>query len=385
VTISGLSSNNPTTKGVSSPREIKFTTEDLTAGLYYWNATDGTIWRFDFGRPDIPPISWWTASGGFCVGCHALSRDGLYAAIGEDSPSPSRINLVDVANDQLLWFGDYGSTEGSNYQTFSPDASMVLTTDGFTMRIRDTLTGADLGFGNADEDALFPDWSPDGSSIVYSRAMTGYCSSSPCSMFTTGQGALMKVSWDGLTFGTPSDLIPFDGQHNNYYPTITSDNEWTIFNRVSAEDITSGSMDSYDNRAAALWAVSMDGGTPVRMDAANGGYLGNSWPKVTPVMKDYSGGRVAFVTFSSRRPVGLSPDGGEWGIAQIWMAAFDPDRAAAGLDPSFPAVHLPWQELSSGNHIAQWATEIPYEPCGPQGECPDEFECEDGECIPIID
>lgn len=130
-----------------------------------------------------------------------------------------------------------------------------------------------------------------------------------------------------------------------------------------------------------LHVAATPGTQPRLLGAAQGGYTGNTWCKMAPSMLPYEDGQVAFLTFSSMRPIGLRPN--SWN--QIFFAAFDPARAAAGLDGSFSAVHLPWQSLTNGNHIAQWATDIVHEPCGPMGECPEEFECQKGECVPIID
>jgi hypothetical protein len=61
-------------------------------------------------------------------------------------------------------------------------------------------------------------------------------------------------------------------------------------------------------------------------------------------------------TFSSRRAYGLRSPGGSdmW----IWMAAIDPDAVMAGRDGSFAAFALPFQDLGTSNHIAQWTTQI---------------------------
>ena len=40
------------------------------------------------------------------------------------------------------------------------------------------------------------------------------------------------------------------------------------------------------------------------------------------------------------------------------MAAVDPDGVLAGHDPSYPAFALPFQDLTSSNHTAQWTTRI---------------------------
>ena len=44
--------------------------------------------------------------------------------------------------------------------------------------------------------------------------------------------------------------------------------------------------------------------------------------------------------------------------AQIWMTPFFPDRAARGSDPSTQAFRLPFQNLDSSNHIAQWTERV---------------------------
>jgi hypothetical protein len=44
--------------------------------------------------------------------------------------------------------------------------------------------------------------------------------------------------------------------------------------------------------------------------------------------------------------------------AQLWMTPFFPARAAQGQDPSVPAFRLPFQDLGSSNHTAQWTQRI---------------------------
>jgi hypothetical protein len=96
----------------------------------------------------------------------------------------------------------------------------------------------------------------------------------------------------------------------------------------------------------------------------------------------YMGGTLYWFTFSSRRAYGLRLADGDQ--AQIWMAAFDPQKAAAGMDPSTVAFWLPFQDPGSGNHIAQWVTHVDRKPCVVEGDCePGEF-CTEGRCLPNI-
>jgi hypothetical protein len=101
------------------------------------------------------------------------------------------------------------------------------------------------------------------------------------------------------------------------------------------------------------------------MDRANGPgvadgattLLTNSFPKWNPFVfkATSSGGRVAWVTFSSTRKYGLRSPPGNGTL--LWMAAVDLD-APAGTDPSFVAFALPFQDITTSNHIAQWTTEV---------------------------
>jgi hypothetical protein len=92
-----------------------------------------------------------------------------------------------------------------------------------------------------------------------------------------------------------------------------------------------------------------------------------------------------WMTFSSRRNYGLRLQGltADAG-AQLWMVAFDPAKAAAGQDGSFQAFWLPFQDIDSGNHIAQWVEEVDRQDCDPGG-CPSGEFCEGGTCFPQID
>ncbi|MGZ3451941.1 MAG: hypothetical protein ACXVEF_20190, partial [Polyangiales bacterium] len=89
-----------------------------------------------------------------------------------------------------------------------------------------------------------------------------------------------------------------------------------------------------------------------------------------------------WVTFSSRRAYGLRTAAGK--TAQLWMTAIDPAKAKAGVDPSGPAFWLPFQDVTSGNHIAQWVTKVERKPCSAAAECAAGETCTGGTCRPVI-
>ncbi len=73
-------------------------------------------------------------------------------------------------------------------------------------------------------------------------------------------------------------------------------------------------------------------------------------------------GTLMWLSLSSSRYYGLRrpPAGGDENRrgTLLWMTAFDPQRAERGLDPSRPAFVLPFQDVATSNHIAQWTTRI---------------------------
>ena len=180
----------------------------------------------------------------------------------------------------------------------------------------------------------------------------------------------MVMPFDGTKWGASTALVSYSGQ-NNDYPAYSPDGKWVIFNRSPSD------ANSYDAKDAQVWVVPATGGTPIKLTTASTG--GDSWPKWTATMQTYKSGNLVWVTFSSRRAYGLRSAAGA--TAQIWMTAFDPSKASSGADPSYPAFWLPFQDLGSGNHIAQWVTKVDRKPCKDSTECPLQA-CLDGYCKP---
>lgn len=92
---------------------------------------------------------------------------------------------------------------------------------------------------------------------------------------------------------------------------------------------------AYGTFAGATLTVSGQGSGPTRVEASAQGATGDA-------------GLIVFV----RKTVV------EAGGPQIWMTPVFPARAAAGQDPSGNAFRVPFQDVGTSNHIAQWTQAV---------------------------
>jgi len=376
-TLRGVNASSPAKVGVSAARTISFGQEDILGGIYYWNAGAGATMRYEFGVSGSKGEVYLNApmaGAGTCVGCHVLSRNGKKISVGLDIPSPSPYKVFDVATRALIY--QQGSTfggGGANFFTFSPDATQIVTSNAITLVLRNAATGAAIKDPLASPGAQ-PDWSPDGSRLVYAKPS----SAPPCFPPFCGATGVDSASLELLkntsgTWAPYKTLVPFAGK-NNFYPAYSPDGSLVAFNQSPSNQ------NSYDSKDAKVYVVNGEGGTSIVLGKASLG--GDSWPKWTPVVQKYKGGQLLWITFSSRRQYGLRLDEGK--TAQIWMTAIDLGKAKSGSDPSYPAFWLPFQDVASGNHIAQWVTKVERKPCSMATECLTGEQCVSGVCRPII-
>ncbi len=409
------------------PRNVSISTNDIIGGLYYWQSLtlggmpgrSGGIFRYDFGKRGQPVDPFLPADASRCRGCHFLSRDGLKMTFGADD-SDADDEYADVTSN-LVDVGSRVSIPTSNapgFQTFSPDHKVVLASDGrnsnsppaFFMYDGTTYTAANpakVPSGGAR--GTQPDWSPDGANIVFVRPSkvitSGFLNNQDDHHFVGGSLYLMSADMAKMNFGTPVPLLTSQGE-NNYYPSFSPDSQFVIFNRAIGTAGNDVSQDSFYNPGARVMLMAAKAGAqPIDLPNLNDtGALTNSWPRWSPIIDEYKGHRLVWVTFSSTRDYGLrvrnsiqvsvngtltnqhncyppySPEnatnstfGPDCHQPQLWMAAIDltvgQQSVDSGIgDPSFPAFWLPFQEISANNHIAQWVAKIVTGP-SPDGGC----------------
>jgi hypothetical protein len=331
--------------------------QNVQGGLYYWSSTNDPnfegLWRFDFGAVGASAQRYYGQSdAGHCVACHVLTRDGARIAITYDGGNGVAGEL-DVATKQPIISMNQGIFW--NFLAYDPDGTRMVTTHDGAMTLRDAMTGAALGAVPVGGRASQPDWSPDGLHVVYALGNPGR----PDSDWQVHGGDIDLIDYNAGAWGAPRTLVRSMGD-DNYYPQFSPDGNWIIFNR--AQNDPNPGQGSYNNPSAELWTVKADGsGQPIHLAAAQpeSGRT-DSWPRFSPFIQNYGPPEqttpITWVTVSSKRAYGVELAAGDH--PQLWMFAFSPERAAMGMDPSWPAFWLPFQDLQTSNHIAQWTTRI---------------------------
>ncbi len=358
--VRGATPARPGSVGAGPPQFVQLSNEDMLGGLYYWAAASTTdvigIFRHDMSKPGQPAEEFLTSNqlNGRCVACHVLSRDGTRMAItydGGDDPA----TMVDVATAAVA-----PATEKWNFGTFTPDNKQFLSVEDGTLVVRDSKSQAVLATMTSFTAVSQPDLSPDGKRLVYVTNPSGFQDW----QFITGQIYMRTYDQATMTFG-PEQALVNDG-NNNFYPTWSPDGAWILF----CQDTSGGT--TYDNPNGAAWVVKADGSQPpVALVAANEAVgLTNSWPRWAPFPQTLGTASepMFWITMASKRDFGVRlrntglfqrpADGNPAKRSQIWMTPFFPNRAALGNDPSAQAFRLPFQNLESSNHIAQWTERV---------------------------
>ena len=362
--VRGINSALPSSVGSSPIRLVKLTNEPMEGGVYYWAAAGAEygIFRHDVAKAGQAAEPFMTdATTGKCVACHALSRDGKTMAITYDGGN-GRATVVDVAsktaqpvpaviagapdpfvNDTTRW----------NFATLYPDGSKMITVFQGVISVRQTSDQTALATMPGGGFATHPDLSVDMTKLVYVRATPGADWS-----FTNGTIYTRTFDPNTLAFGPEVPLVTTGG--HNFYPSFSPDGKWVLFNRAPAGD-------AYNNVDSSLWIVKADGsGQPIQLSAFNAaaGGITNSWGRWAPFQQTVGANNepIFWVTVSSKRDFGVrrinSGQAENVKTPQIWMSPFYVSKAEAGMDPTTPAFRLPFQNLASNNHIAQWTERV---------------------------
>ncbi|HET6282924.1 MAG TPA: hypothetical protein VFH73_18330, partial [Polyangia bacterium] len=359
--------------GGSGVTNIQFSKDDVRGALYYWTTSKpSAILRWDFGSTTqtkaeevITPAA---GDGKTCVGCHAISRDGKKMVATLGGQNDGRVLLWDLGGKRRMAF-DPVPQQRSQFESWNPDGSEfvgmytddrkagpsnLIIFDGTTALKKSEI---DLGGLRADH----PDWSPDGARIVFTSA-------DPGGAFTDQKperAGLAFVERNGVGWSAPTTLLPAVAGKNRFYPAIAPNNAFIVFNESTCAGTNVESCDGDADPSAQMFAMPLvPGASPTPLANANRPGLADkgetnlmtSYPKWSPfVFQLNEEHQIMWATVSSTRKYGLRQDTA--GMS-LWMFAIDPSGVGAA-DPSFPAFCLPFQDLKTSNHIAQWTTSVP--------------------------
>jgi hypothetical protein len=322
LTVRGVNSQNPTAVGSAPPQAVTTTNENMNGGVYYWasESTDGSpygIYRQDVSQPGQMASEFLTsaqtsmlpADANGCVACHVLSQDGTKMLVTY-SGGNGTATTVNVANATPA-----ASAASWNFATFTPDGNEFLAVYGGVLTVRNYATqavAATMTVTPSTQQVSHPNLSDDGTQLVYVRPGTY----SDDWTFGNGQIYIRSFNQATNTFGAEKLLVADSA--NNYYPTFSPDGKWVLYTKG---DDTGN--ESYNNPNAQLYVTAADGSTgQIELTTANqGSGLANSW--------------------------------GRW-------APFPQTVGASGsnADPSTVMFRLPFQDINTHNHIAQWTQAI---------------------------
>ena len=351
--VRALATASPETMGATEVRTALLTDTDIEGGIYYWassGALAGGVYRHDMSRPGEAAEPFYTTAetpDSRCVACHVLSRDGEKMAVTYDGGNGAA-SIVDVATRTPMLATDR-SFEW-NFAAFEPTGDRIVTVRQGAMTLRDAATGDVVNTVPTTGAASHVDFAVGGDKIVYVSI------AAPSADWSFTGGSLVVQSFDAgsAMWGAPTTLFQPPAGINAYYPSFSPDGEWVLFNQSAAG--------SYDAATAELYVMRTDGSTePLRLDSPNVATgLTNSWARWAPFTQELRPvgappEEFFWLTFSSKRAFGVRL---AQGTPQLWMTPFFPQRANAGTDASGRAFRLPFQEIGTNNHIAQWTTRV---------------------------
>jgi hypothetical protein len=366
--------------GSSATFDLEFSKDPLRGALYYWTTSDNTgvmRWNFaDATQTTAQRVISPAQTGGTCVGCHSISPDGARIVASVGGQNDARVLLFDVPTAAAA--ATFPLAERSQFETWKFDSSAFIGvgragaySGANQLRLFDGQTGQmtqaiSLGDVRADH----PDWGWKTGNVL---AFTSVDLAGSYTDQRPGIGGISYLSHQNGTFGAPQVLVPPQPGKNRYYPAVSPSENLLVFNESTCNSGSySAECDGDTDPTASMYGVRIAAGAaPVALAMANapgiedGGntILTNSYPKWSPFefqLTEFQS--LLWLTVSSSRQYGLrNPPQNNRGetVTLIWMVGVDPSALTLNQDPSYAAFCLPFQDIRTSNHIAQWTKAVP--------------------------
>jgi hypothetical protein len=360
--------------GESAEFTVSFSRQNVKGGLYYWTTSNGTaIMRFDFGAEASAPEVFLSPDKDNldkCIGCHVISPSGKRFAASMGGQWDGRLVYIPTLLDPSVIELPAGDPSRVQFASFSPAEDRFVSVFGDVdgpernrLWFHDAETGLripgdwiDLPF-----EPTHPAWSPRGDFIAMTRVGQHHTSQRPYNC-----GIELVARAEGGGWEAPETLVPIGPGMSRYNPSFSPGADLLVFSESTCPggDITSVECDGDGDESAKTYVIRPEpGSSPILLakagapGAADAGKtdLADTFPRFSPFEGAEKQGRIMWVTISSRRRAGLyDPNGNQL----LWMFAIDPDKVLAGEDGSYAPFFLPFQDLTTSNHIAEWTQHI---------------------------
>jgi hypothetical protein len=387
----------------STPRTFTSTADTIDqSAIYVWQPSTGTFHIIDLATAkDIPlpttePL---LAPGQTCSGCHRISRDGKrfgytynstfwLGSLQFDATSMEFVPKFSPTSSLVGTYVSFDPNEATQLPamiTTVPDVVAQNTAGSVRLEVLSADTGATVASNISTMEGqlptatgqatTMPDWSYDGSFVVFSAYDPSVNfvrdlgdDTVLCSIFQA------PVHFDGATyqFGAPTALVttadtdPDTGQ-NNILPSISPDGSAVAFTRANGW-WSLKTQASLLNLSGQIMIVRRSDGHVFELDNGSNNsasLTSNTWPQWAPTI----GSKYAWIAYGSERPYGhlLTPANhscgglvqGQSSCKQLWVMAVDKAKLASGtIDPSSAPFWIPGQSINEQYVSPQWTTSV---------------------------
>jgi hypothetical protein len=390
----------------AAPVPITITSDTIDhSAIYAWQSSTGTFHVLDMIKGTdvvLPSNSASLAAGQPCSGCHRISRDGTrfsftfnggdfyFGTLAYDATSGSFLEKIAPAATYRGTYATFNPLESTQIPAMlvtQPDNVAQNTAGTVRLELRDPDTNAvvpsnlatmlgQLGMPNPGQATSMPDWSPDGSFVVfaaYDSGMNFVRDLGDDIVLASIVEAPVSFANGTFTFGAPKVLVAAsssdnpDTGFNNFLPAISPDGSAVAFTRAAGW-WSIKTQQSLINLSGQIAVVRRSDGQVLELvNGSNGAgtTLSSTWPQWAPTL----GQRYAWLAYASERPYGHKSTvashscgalvQGQQSCKQLWVMAVDLQKLASGTaDPSSAPFWIPAQSINAQYVSPQWTKAV---------------------------